>query len=565
MQIAFPITNGSSRLRGLGMMLSVRKTRGWPTLLVAFVLLLGACGGLEEPESSEGGATGAAGAESDAGAEDEATAEGDAGGEEQVLRIGVPRSMAYAMDPLMAPQAAISSPLVNVFDTLVVRDGEEYGPSLATEWENTDELTWVFTLQKGVTFHDGSPLEADDVVASLERFANPESGSGISSLWPLFASAEATDPQTVTITTTEPMGTMLPSLSLMFVAPAEQLAEIGPMIQEEVGSSEVPVGSGPYRLDSHTSESEMILTANEDYWGGAPEIERLEYRYIPEVAARNTALETGELDVTWNVGPDQVPVLEGNDEIVVESPPSYKYYLVWFNAQREQFADARVRQAMNLAVDVDQIITDLFPDYGKRATAPIPETVLGWSGQEPYDYDPERARQLLAEAGYPDGFSVQLQWQQGCCPQIQALADTLISYWAEIGVTVEPTPKENATWGADLISLNYDINLQDNPVITGDADYTLFRLYANNAPDAEAPYNGLVDEELRTLLVSARTTVDQDERQELYDQAIARMWEQGAGLFLLDLPLVYAFRSGIEGIDLDPAERVRFNEATISG
>ena len=493
------------------------------------------------------------------------TSESTGGGEgtDGVLRIGSPRALAFATDPAIVGNAASAMLNAEIYDQLVQMDGEEYKPELATAW-TTEGNDWTFTIRDGVTFSDGSPLTAKDVKASLDRTRQPALGGAFAGLLKDIESVEAPDDRTLVITTGQPLGTMLANMSQLNVAPAAQLAGINDELQQQLGTAKVPVGSGPYKLESHTSDQKAVLAANDKYWGQKPKIGRLEYTFIPELSARYTALDTGAIDVTWGVPPDQLTSLEGNDSVVVERVPSYQIYLAWFNGSRKPFDDVRVRQAMIYAIDTDQMIKDLFPGYGKRATAPIPSTVFGYGENQPYAYDPERAKRLLAEAGLANGFSVSIQYVANYAPQIDQVVATMISYWAKIGVKVKATPKEAAAWGADLRKVNFDINTQDNPTVTGDADYTLGRLYGNNAPDADVPYNGIRDPELDRVLSQARRTLDQGEREKLYQQACKIMWDKALGYWPLEAPMVYAWRKGVEGITLSPTDTPLFQNATKS-
>jgi peptide/nickel transport system substrate-binding protein len=250
------------------------------------------------------------------------------------------------------------------------------------------------------------------------------------------------------------------------------------------------------------------------------------------------------VDLTTGVPPDQVSQIENSDGVEFETVPSYTYYFNWFNAQQEPFDDVRVRQAMWHAVNVDGAVQDLFGDIAQVAQAPIPQDVFGAPQLTPYEYDPELARQLLAEAGYADGFETTLQWPREQGANIRQLAQSFISDWAEIGVTVEPLEKERAQWIDDLNALNWDMNLQTNSVGTGDADYTLGRLYP-----CEANRNGYCNEELDELLDSARRALDPDERLDFYAQAAQLIWDDAVGIFPMDFERNAVWQSYVHGFE----------------
>lgn len=436
----------------------------------------------------------------------------------------------------------------HVFDTLVGRDAASgnLAPKLATSWEAPDQNTWVFKLRQGVKFHDGSALTAADVKASLERIIAQKGPVA-----PLFAAVEAIetpDDSTLRLKTKQPVGTIPASATLLTVGPAASI--------NADGFFNKPIGTGPFKFVSWRADADLRLEANDQYWGGPPAAKTLVFRHIPEVAARVTALETGEVDFTWRIPPDQLPALEGNADLKVETVPSYDYYFIWFNSSREPFTDKRVRQAMIHALDVDTMVKDLLPGIGQRATAPIPPTVFGHAPQTPYAYDPAKAKQLLAEAGHPNGFETGYIWYAGAGPQDREIGQALVSYWNAIGVRVKVNEQERATWLDNLIKLNWDMDFQTNSVTTGDADFTLGRLY-----HSRANRNGYKNDGLDKLLDDAAAASDQNRRKELYAQANKHIWDEAVGIFPFDLLASFAYRKNVEGFTPTPSAFLSFYNA----
>jgi peptide/nickel transport system substrate-binding protein len=431
----------------------------------------------------------------------------------------------------------------HIFDTLVVRDGDTVKPGLATAWEQPDATTWVFHLRDGVTFHDGTPLTADDVKASLERLVASKTPQ--SALWASLASVRATDTKTVTIKTTTPLGTILANLTLLFVAPAGKLSQ--------QGFFDKPVGSGPFRVDSFTASEHLNLSANGSYWGTKPTLSALQLPYIPETSTRLTSLRTGEVDVTWSIPPDQIKQVSGASGVQVASTDSYVYYFNWFNCGRPPFNDARVRQAMWYAIDVKKVVSSLFGDTAEVMNSPIPPTVFGYAAQQPYPYDPDKAKQLLAQAGHPNGFSTSLMWSQGIAPQIRSVAEAFNSYWSKIGVNVQLMELEQATWLKKLLALDWDMDLQNNSVTTGDADYTLGRLYTSKANRM-----GYSNAELDQVLTDARSSTDQQARKTLYAKACKIIWDDAVGIFPLQIKATYGLRKSVQGFVPAPNNQPMF-------
>ena len=457
------------------------------------------------------------------------------------LVISLPARI-VGLDALGAQGAEEPTRLVarHIFDSLVVRDPAtgEYQPSLAESWETPEDTTWVFTLRDDAVFHDGTPVTAADVKASLEHLV--EAGGPLAPLWLALDGVEAPDDTTVQITTMTPLGTMLANLALLAIVPGGQVGEEGFFNQ--------PVGSGPFRVASYQPDQELVLEANADYWGDLPGVQTLRFRDIPELSARVTALTTGEIDFTYQLPPDQIELLRGNPDLALTLEPSYRYYFIWMNAQVEHFADARVRQAMIHALDIEAIRAALLQDTGELMDAPIPSTVFGYAPQTPYAYDPERAKALLAESGYPDGIETDMIWAPGSSPQDREIAQALFSYWNAVGVTVQDRQSERAQWLDDLLALNWEMDFQSNGVITGDADFVLRRLYHSSANRT-----GYANPELDEILDAAAATVDQEERADLYAQACAIIWSEAVGIYPFSLVQAFAYRSNVQGFQPTPS------------
>ncbi|WP_277679619.1 ABC transporter substrate-binding protein [Gracilibacillus dipsosauri] len=492
-------------------------------LFISFILVLAGCAGLTESENND---------------------------DKKSLTAAYDTAI-ISLDPYGSAHGEPATILAarQIYDTLVVKDGEDFKPSLAKEWEQTDSNTWVFTLRDDVTFHDGSKLTAEDVKASLEQLVT-RNESPLTVLWQALDSVEATGEHTVTIKTTEPLGTMLSNLSLLFISPSEKI--------NEEDFFRKPIGSGPFQVESFQPEQELKLLGYSEYWDGAPELDELTFLTIPETSSRLTALETGEIDMTWTIPNDQIDGLKDNENIELIEGQSYLYYFNWFNSSREPFDDVRVRQALWYALDINTIIEDLYGESGEAMHAAIPSTVFGFAEQQPYEYDPEKAKKLLAEAGYPDGFTARVIWGKGSGPNILELQQTMASYWAEIGVEIEPDQLERAEWIEKLVALDWDMDLQTNSVITGDADYTLGRLYVS-----EANRNGYKNEELDEILIAAKKTTDQAERKELYAQANKIIWEEAVGIFPIQLKQIHALRTDVKGFVPDPSGAPKFHKVTV--
>src|SRR5699024_8070602 len=342
--------------------------------------------------------------------------------DEQTLTIS-PSVFPVALDPHQwSAEGAVVGPVKHFMETLVVKDGDDFAPLLAESWEMPDDATWVFHLDPDAKFSDGSDVTAEDVKASADRLV--DIGGSMAPLFEPIESIEATDEKTVTITTEQPLGTLLNTMSLLFIGQADEM--------DDEAYWQDPVGSGPYTVDTYRADESLVFKKNDEYWGEVPTLDTISFTNIPEEAARITALTTGEIDVMAGVGADSVPEVSGMDGIEFEQIPGYTYQLLWFNSSREPFTDPKVRQAMWYGADVETIVESLFGDSATLAKAPIPQPVFGAPELEPYPYDPDKARELLADAGYEDGFTTSLQWSDSGGESSRSMAQAFISDWSEI-------------------------------------------------------------------------------------------------------------------------------------
>lgn len=456
-----------------------------------------------------------------------ATAQGD-----DILTVAHPFSI--EMDMFGADQGGRFQLTINraIFDRLIERDDAQNTivPGLAESWERTDDTTWVFTLREGVTFHDGSPLTSADVKDTLDYFI--EQNGTLAPLLQDVTSIETPDDTTVILTTSIANGTLPSSMTLFSIAPSELL--------RDPNFSVNPVGSGPFKFVEFVPGTRVELTANEEYWGGAPTIDGLVFEEIPEVAARVTALTTGEIDITWGLPADQVAALSSDPNLTIESVPAFLHTEILINTEREPLDNLLVRQAMAHAINKDAIAEFLLGPTGSIATSVVSASIFGAVPQEPFEYDPELSRELLAEAGYPDGVQTTVLLRPNEAEQQVMLA--IISDWAQVGIQVEPVMEEMATWVEDYVGLNWDMAMVFRPTLTGDADYTLRRLYhseANRAPFA--------NEELDALLDQAGAAATQEERLEYYAQADKMIWDNVWGIFPFDINEIYVYRNDIQG------------------
>ncbi|MEW6045864.1 MAG: ABC transporter substrate-binding protein [Bacillota bacterium] len=327
------------------------------------------------------------------------------GGDTLVVAMRADRIVTF--DPADYRDRDTETVLRNMFDGLVTRtpDGEVV-PEIAESWEQPDPTTYVFKLRRGIRFHNGEALTADDVVFTFERILSPTGLDGRPSprrglLGPL-SKVEKLDDYTVKMVLDNPFPAFLQLLVHTQIVPKDYMTDVG-----TAGFVRHPVGAGPFKFERGRLDGDIVLERFDGYYGGSPDLPPVEpprlsravFRMMPEPGSRVAALLAGEVHIIHEVPPDLVARLERTGGVQVKVAPGTRLYEIELNTQR--FSDPRVRQALNYAIDWEAILKGLYGPYAHRvATAFLPSGFGYHEGLKPYPYDPDRARALLREAGY---------------------------------------------------------------------------------------------------------------------------------------------------------------------
>ena len=430
------------------------------------------------------------------------------------------------MDQYKNTQRSILNLGYLVWDPLVERDPDNCSiqPHLVTAWNMIDPTTWEFKLRPGVKFHNGNPLTAECVRFTIEdRILNPEQKSPQAGNYKWIKSVQVVDDLTFRIITEKPYPLILERLNVLFV--------YDPVYTKEKGDryvSEFPMGTGPYKFVRWDKGSKVVLTANENYWkSGVPKIKQLTIRTIPEMSTRIAELISGGIDSAEYLVPDQVPLLEKQPNIKIMDTPTLRTNFWQFDASgrasKTPLTDVRVRRAICHAIDRETIINTVLKGYGKSMNSAVNPFQFGYDPSlKAYEYNPEMAKALLKEAGYPDGFEIDL-WE-GESEQ-DAYNQAAMGYLAKVGIKVNLKD-----YRANLGQL---ITMRNSGKVTGignyawgnynifDADAILAAWFLSADPKCYDP-----DPELEAWLTEARVSVDQEKRKELYFKAQQRIKEQ---------------------------------------
>lgn len=342
--------------------------------------------------------------------------------------------------------------MFHIYEPLVTQDRNlSIIPCLADSWEESEDgMTWTFKLHEGVKFHDGSDFTAEDVVASY-NYAKDVSGS-YKSRFATVDSIEATDDYTVVLHMKTKYPLLLTDLAMVCISNKENIEG---KTEEEIGNS--VIGTGRYKLVEHIKEDHIDMVANEEYWGGAPEIKSVRFRPISNAATRTATMLSGEIDVMGGVSVQDVERLESADGIHVVSEPSME--MIYMNMEQmlddnpavegggNPLKDVRVRKAMYQAIDTDMIINNIMKGHAYPTATLIRDTFNGYSPElERFPYDPEAAKALLAEAGYPDGFTITLDAGSDITVNSSEVAQAVAGYLEKVGIKVNLNLMPSATF-----------------------------------------------------------------------------------------------------------------------
>ena len=431
----------------------------------------------------------------------------------------------------------------HLFDMLVYRDPAtfEFKPLLATSWKRVDDRTWEFALRHDVTFHDGSPFTADDVVFTLMKYADPATGarSQVSVSW--IEKVEKVDDFTVRVVSKKPNPVAIEYLAgSLPIYPSDYYEKVG---KDAFGQK--PIGTGPYTVVS-SSSSEMVLKAYDGYFAGGgkgtPAIKNLIIRIIPDTATRIAEVIGGGVDWIWNVPADQVPQLQAVPTLKVALGSTMRIAMVGLDAAGRTGTDnpltkLKVRQAINHAIDRKTIVEQLVGGDGEVVNVPCYPKQFGCdtSAAVVYDYDPEKAKKLLAEAGYSKGFTVKMTSYRD-----RGRAEAVQSYLAAVGITAKLEMLQAraafSSWREGKIPLWYG---DWGSFSIGDTSASMGNFYNGGTND------GARDPEIIALMKEAAGTVDEEVRKAAYSKAIKLATERAYWVPMHTIVMGYTYNKDL--------------------
>jgi peptide/nickel transport system substrate-binding protein len=456
---------------------------------------------------------------------------------------------AKSLDPHATNDVASSNVMQQIYENLVtINDEGEIIPQLAEKFEKLDDLTYQFTLKQGVKFQNGEELKASDVKFTFERALSPDAGAIkhiVGDIDP--EGIEVVDDYTIKIKLLNPSSAFLASLTHVgggCILNEKAVTEAG----DDYGMN--PVGTGPFKFVSWTKGDNIVLERNEDYYGDKPAYKNLVIRAIPEATNRTIELESGAVDIAYSITTNDVSRIEDNPDLKLERILDNSTTYLGFNCEKAPFNDEKVRQAITCALDTVSIVESVFRGEGGPAIGPIAPNVKYFDPDlgEP-EYDVEKAKALLAEAGYPDGFQATI-WTNDKQERID-MATIIQNQLKEIGIQVEIQVLEWGTYLEGLKQKEHDMFIVGWSCQTPDPDMAIYGPF-HSSMKGNNNFTFFGDDKIDELIEQGRVLEDSDERKEVYYEAQQLIKEKAPWVFLNNGEQVVGVKSNIQGFTPSP-------------
>ncbi|QKS73277.1 glutathione ABC transporter substrate-binding protein [Paenalkalicoccus suaedae] len=475
------------------------------------------------------------------------------GGNEDFLQVGL-MSNPVSLDPHGANENVSNSINTNIYDRLVYTNQDlEITPGLASSFEQVEDTVWEATIREGVTFHDGEELNAEVVKQNFDRILDPAISSPIAFIFDMIEEVRVVDEYTVEFETAFPFASLPshmahPGGSIISPAIIEQSYEdMENGGQPFDAANENPIGTGFFQFEEYQPGNFVELSKNENYWDESDaQVDGVTFRIVPEGLTRIAELETETLDIIYPVNPGDVTRLEEAEGVGVYQAPSTRMAYLGFNTEVEPFNDPLVRRAIHMALNKEDLIEGVLDGTGSVANSPIAPDVFGYSEDlEPIDYDLDEARELLAEAGYEDGFQTTLLTDDD--REREDSSQLIQAQLAEIGIDVEIEMVEFGVYLERAGAGETDMFVGSWGTVTMDADYGLYPVFHSSNKGSAGNRSYYENDEVDALLVEARQSSDDAERLALYEEAQQLIIEDSPYAFMYYPDLITGLNDDVEG------------------
>jgi peptide/nickel transport system substrate-binding protein len=463
---------------------------------------------------------------------------------------------ALTLDPQFVTDVPTSRAVMQIHETLVKYDLDmNIVPSLAESWEiSLDQLTWTFKLRKGVKFHDGTPFNAEAVKYTFDRIVDPATASPRKSSAVMIKGVKVLDEYTVSFTTNKPFGPFLAQLT------AYNLAIMSPTVAKKLGKkySQDPAGTGPFKFESWAPGEKVVFARNDGYWGKRAHLDKVVFKVVPEDSTRVMLLLSGEADVVSSVPSVLLDRLNQSKDVRVIREKGFRTIYVGLNNRIKPFDDIRVRKAVNHAINPEAIVNGVLKGVGTLGGSFESPSIPGAiQGLKPYPYDPAKAKKLMAEAGYPDGFTTSFYTPTGRYLMDRQVAEAVQGQLKEVGIKAEIKAPDWGTLTALLDKYTeIPMFLMGKGSPTGDLDLTLNLTIKTGGRMNHFSYaNPKVDK----MIEQQEGITDPKKRfQVLYDiQKV--VYEECPAVIVFYEDQIFARRANVHGLEVYPFEFVVFN------
>ncbi|MDB4443962.1 glutathione ABC transporter substrate-binding protein [bacterium] len=465
---------------------------------------------------------------------------------------------ALTLDPQFIKDVPTSRVIQHMHETLVARDiNMTFIPGLAVSWSvSEDNLTWTFKLRKGVTFHDGAPFNAEAVKFTFERIKDPEIGSPRKSMVRMFKEIEVIDDYTVAFTTKNLFAPFLAQIS------SKYLAILSPLSAGKWGKkyTDHPAGTGPFKLESRVPGEKIVLVRNDNYWGQKPYLDKLVFKVVPEDSSRVMLLMSGEADVIASVPPVMLPKLKKTKGTHVMKKTGFRTIFIGLNNRVKPFDNLLVRRAVAHAIDTGAIHKGILGGIGTLGGGWESVVISGaHQGLKPRAYDPEKAKILLAEAGYPNGFETTFYTPTGRYLMDRQVAEAVQAQLKEVGITAKIRTPDFGTLIAILDKgTEAPMFLMGKGSPSGDLDLTMKLSIKTGGKFNQFQYaNPKVD----AMIVRQAQIVDQAERYRVLKEIQEIIYDEIPCVVLFYEDQLFGKRAKVHGVEVYPDEFISFMRA----
>lgn len=481
-----------------------------------------------------------------------------------VFKIGAGADL-DSLDPVAQTTGHIINMMYNCWEPLVhVDKNGQPKLALAEKIDVVDDGAALnVKIRKGITFHDGTPLDAEAVKWNWDRLLDPNVKVRFRSFVSEMKSVEVIDSHTVQVRLKYPSAIFHKKMSLFL------FSVVSPTSAKKQEINKHPVGTGPYKFVEYTPGDKLVFERNENYWGKKPEIKKLVFYIIRENTTREAMLLAGDLDMIYKPSASSIDGLERNSDIIVAKRPTWRCVYFAMNNKKAPFTDVRVRQAFNYAVDKKAIIENVLFGLGTPQRGAAPSMMFGYAqGDVQYDYNPEKAMKLLKEANFDFSQTILMGSPQGRLLMDKQVSETVQAYLQALGIKVELRTFDWPTYIArnrkPLNETEHQISMTGWASFYNDANYYMCNVHskANHPPNGSA-YSFYSNDEFEALCRIMDKELDESKREEMLKKAGRLLYNEAPWIYLYFENIVVAYKNKYTGVDIYPTEMFFTHNVTL--